>query len=507
MTPEPMQDGETAATLFGGKEGVTYSDFIVLPGQVTFAAEEVSLETWITQRVRLKAPICSSPMDTVTEAKMAIALALTGGLGIVHYNNTIEQQVQEVRKVKRFENGFISEPHVLSARHRISDIDHVRASEGYSGIPITEDGTLGSRLVGIVTSRDIDFESDRTLLLGEVMTTELITAEEGVSLQEANRILRESKKGKLPIVNRDGCLVSLVSRTDLKKNRDYPNATKDDQKQLRVGASVSTRPEDRERIAALVDAGVDLIAVDSAQGDSLFQIELIRFIKKNYPDVDVLAGNVVTQRQAAHLVESGADGIRVGMGPGSICTTQETMAVGRAQATAVYKTGQYCREKNIPIVADGGISNEAFLEKALALGGNVAMMGSLFAGTQEAPGEYFYEDGVRVKKYRGMASNEAMVDGGAKRYYQKDSEIRVAQGVSGVVVDKGSVLDWVPYLLQAIKQSLQYMGYRDLPGLHGALDNGELRFELRSSSTQREGGVHSLFSYQEPAVGVPENRK
>ena len=498
---EPSQDGQSATELFGGKEGLTYNDFIVLPGQISFAADQVNLETWITRRVRLKAPICSSPMDTVTEAPMAIALALTGGIGIIHYNNAIEDQVREVRKVKRFENGFISDPCVLGPKNRIADIDHISETEGYSGIPITEDGTLNSRLIGIVTNRDIDFEKDRSKTLGDVMTTELVTATEGVSLNEANRILRESKKGKLPIVDEDGRLVSLVSRTDLKKNRDYPNATKDEKKQLRVGAAVSTRKEDRERLAALVEAGADVVVVDSAQGDSSFQIEFIKFIKSNYPDVDVLAGNVVTQKQAAHLIEAGADGVRVGMGPGSICITQETMAVGRAQATAVYKLGVFCRQKGVPIVADGGISNPALLNKALFLGANVAMMGSLFAGTQEAPGDYFYEIGRRVKKYRGMASNEAMADGGAKRYYQNEAEIRVAQGVSGVVVDKGSALDWVLYLLQAIRQSFQYVGYPDLPALHRALDAGELRFEARTSSTQLEGGVHSLFSFQEPGIG------
>ena len=499
-------DGETAASLFQRKEGLTYSDFIALPGHISFGAEDVDLSTRITRNVTLKAPICSSPMDTVTESNMAIRLALLGGIGIIHYNNTVAEQVAEVRRVKRFENGFITEPRVLSGDHTIEDIDRIREQEGFSGIPITKNGTTATPLIGIVTNRDIDFEPNRGLPLRDVMTPrdELITAKVGISLQEANRILRLSKKGKLPILDTDGRLVSLVSRTDLKKNRDFPEATKNETKQLRVGAALSTRPEDRERLAALADAGVDLVVIDSAQGDSIYQIRAIEEIKANYPQVDVLAGNVVTQAQCQSLVDAGADGIRVGMGPGSICITQETMAVGRAQATAVYKVSSYCRELGIPVVADGGISNIGFIVKALAVGASVGMMGSLFAGTQEAPGEYVYKDGVRVKKYRGMASVEAMERGGGKRYFLNEGDLKVAQGVSGLVVDKGSVLDLVPYLLQGVKQALQDMGHRTIGELHDALENGRLLFELRSHSAQREGGVHSLFSYQEPVLGVKD---
>ncbi len=506
MDPTFPQDGETAVSLFGRKEGLTYNDFIILPGHISFSVGDVDLSTRITRRITLKTPICSSPMDTVTESKMAIHLALLGGIGIIHYNNSIEEQVAEVRKVKRFENGFITEPRVLSPDHTIADIDRVRQREGFSGIPITEDGTTATKLVGIVTNRDIDFEPDRTRRLRDLMTPrdQMVTAPEGISLQEANRLLRESKKGKLPIIDRKGRLVSLVSRTDLKKNRDFPDATKNRQKQLRVGAAISTRAEDRERLAGLVEAGVDLIVIDSAQGDSVYQIEAIEYIKENFPQIDVLAGNVVTQAQCRSLIDAGADGIRVGMGPGSICITQETMAVGRAQATAVYKTGAYCRERGIPVVADGGIANIGCLVKALAVGASVGMMGRLFAGTQEAPGEYFYKDGVRVKKYRGMASIEAMQRGGGKRYFVDEADIKVAQGVSGMVVDKGSVLDLLPYLVQGIKQAFQDMGCRTITDVHEALDGGRLLFEARTASAQREGGVHSLFSYQEPVLGVKE---
>ena len=491
-------DGETAGILFERGDGLTYNDFIILPGHIDFAASDVELSTHITRRIALKNPICSSPMDTVTESQMAIGMALLGGIGIIHYNNTPEDQIDEVRKVKRFENGFITDPVVLSPKNAIADIDEIQSQQGFSGIPITEDGTLQGKLVGIVTNRDIDFEPDRGRLLEEVMVTSLVTASEGVTLNEANNILRESKKGKLPIVDSNGHLISLVSRTDLKKNRDYPEASKDESKQLRVGAAISTQLADRERLHGLVDAGVDLVVIDAAQGDSVFQIEMIEEIKKAYPEVDVLAGNVVTTRQCEHLIKAGADGIRIGMGPGSICITQDTMAVGRAQATAVYQCAKYCRTRGIPVVADGGINNTGALGKALALGANVGMMGSMFAGTQETPGDYFYKDGIRVKKYRGMASVEAMERGGGKRYMYSNKSIKVAQGVSGLVVDKGSVYDLLPYLSQSLRQSFQDMGYSTVESLHLALENDELRFERRTPSAQREGGVHGLMAYDEP---------
>lgn len=500
-----QRDGEPAQTLFERGEGLTYNDFIILPGHIDFAAEDVDLASRVTRRIPLKLPLVSSPMDTVTEGRMAIGLALLGGMGIVHYNNRPEEQVAEIRKVKRFENGFIGDPVVLGPDNTISDIDSIRERHGFSGIPITENGTLESRLIGIVTNRDIDFEPDRTRRLREVMVTDVVTAPEGVTLTEANTILRRSKKGKLPIVDDRGCLVSLVSRTDLKKNRDYPEATKDERKQLRVGAAISTRESDRDRLAGLVEAGVDLIVIDAAQGDSIFQIQTLEHIKEHYPAIDVLAGNVVTMRQCEHLIDAGADGIRVGMGPGSICITQDTMAVGRAQATAVYRCSRYCRERDIPVVADGGIGNTGALAKALACGASVAMMGSMFAGTQEAPGEYVYKDGVRVKKYRGMASLEAMERGGDKRYGYAEGSLKVAQGVSGLVVDKGSVFDLVPYIRQSLRQALQDVGVRSVPGLHEAIEEGEIRYEVRSPSAQHEGAVHGLVAYQEPLLGVRES--
>ncbi len=492
------RDGFSAEEIFTQSTGYAYNDFIILPGYIDFAPDDVMLETNLTRNIKIKSPFISSPMDTVTEAEMAIGLALWGGIGIVHYNNTIEQQVEEVRKVKRYENGFINNPLVLSPKHRISDIDMIKARYNFSGIPITENGQLNSKLVGIVTNRDIDFEKDRTKSIGEVMTTDLLTAEEGITLSDANKILRSSKKGKLPIVDKSGKLVALMSRNDLLKNREFPLASKDEKKQLRVGAAISTKDESKERLVALNEAGVDAVVIDSAQGNSIYQVEMIKFIKSKYPSIEVIGGNVVTEEQCKTLIAAGADALRIGMGPGSICTTQTTMAVGRPQATAVYRTARYANKQGVPVIADGGIANIGHISKALALGASTAMMGSMFAGTNEAPGEYFYENGVRLKKYRGMGSLEAMEAGGTNRYFAEESKVIVAQGVSGAVMDKGSLNDYIPYLLQGLKHSFQDMGVRNMKHLHQALDSGDLRFEIRSAMAQREGHVHDMYSYKEP---------
>lgn len=493
-----QRDGYSAKKLFDSTFGLAYNDFIILPGYIDFLPDDVTLETQLTRNITLKKPLVSSPMDTVTEARTAISLALMGGMGIVHYNNTIEEQVAEVRKVKRYENGFIMEPIVLSPQHTIADIDWIKAQYNFSGIPVTEDGSLQSKLVGIVTNRDIDFEKDRTRKLSEVMTSDVLTAEQGLSLSDANKILRASKKGKLPIIDEDGNLVALMSRNDLLTNKEFPMASKDASKQLRVGAALSTHEADRDRLKELAGVGVDVVVVDSAQGNSIYEIEMIQYIKKTYPEIEVIGGNVVTVEQCEKLIKAGADALRIGMGPGSICTTQTTMACGRSQATAVYRCASYARQFGVPVIADGGIANIGHIAKALAIGASATMMGSMFAGTEEAPGEYFYESGVRQKRYRGMASQEALQQGGGKRYFSEDEKIRVAQGVSGSVVDKGSLFDYVPYLIQGLKHAFQDMGKRSVHDLHEALYNEELRFEGRSMSAQIEGGVHDMHSYKQP---------
>ena len=496
--PAPERSGVSAAELFKSGDGITYEDMILLPGYIDFPLNEVELDTALTRDIQLHRPVVSSPMDTVTESEMAIYMALLGGIGIIHYSNTVEEQVAHVRRTKRFENGFITDPIALSPEHRISDIDRIKEKHGFSSVPITEDGKVGSKLVGIVTRTDVDFETDRTRKLREVMTTKVVTATKGISLAEGNRILKESKKGKLPIVDKEGRLVSLISRADLRKNQDFPLASKGPSKQLLVGAAVGTRDTDKERMEALAEAGVDVVVFDSAQGYSSYEVEMIRWVRKRFPNVQMIGGNVVTVEQCEGLIEAGAHALRVGMGCGSICITQETVAVGRSQASAVYECALFARKKGVPVIADGGISSIGDVARALAVGSSTVMMGSMLAGTAEAPGEYFYEGGVRLKRYRGMASLEAMAQGGDKRYLAEAEKLKVAQGVSGTVVDKGSIVQFLPYLLQGVNHALQDVGCRSLKYLHERLYSGELRFERRSASAQREGGVHSLHSFVDP---------
>ncbi|TEB30482.1 IMP dehydrogenase [Coprinellus micaceus] len=472
-------DGLAVEDLMNGRlhGGLTYNDFLLLPGRIDFPASDVVTESKITRNVVLKTPFMSSPMDTVTETQMAIHMALLGGVGVIHHNQSPEEQAAMVRAVKRHENGFITDPVVLSPTHKAEDVLDIKARLGFCGIPVTDTGKLGGKLVGIVTGRDIQF-ADPSLPLSELMTRELVTAQQGVTLTEANDILRVSKKGKLPIVDASGRLVSLLARSDLLKNQHYPLASKDPvTKQLYAAAAVGTRPSDRDRLALLVDAGLDIVILDSSQGNSIYQTEMIQWIKSTFPKLEVIAGNV-----------------------------QEVMAVGRPQATAVYRVAEFAAKFGVPVIADGGIGNVGHI--------GAVMMGGLLAGTEEAPGEYFYHEGQRVKAYRGMGSLEAMEHGkgsapktaGGKpkvvenaatsRYFSESSAIKVAQGVSGDVADKGSIKNFLPYLYVGVQHSLQDIGVRSVRGLQQGVREKRVRFELRTASAQVEGGVHGLNSYK-----------
>ena len=489
-------DGYSAHDIFtaSNKVAYTYDDIIMLPGYINFGTDDVSLQSKLTRNITLNTPFVSSPMDTVTEHDMAIAMALQGGIGIVHYNNTPEEQAREVRTVKRYENGFITAPVCLAPTDTIRDVLDAKERHGFGGFPITADGKLGSKLVGIVTSRDYDFRKDLATPLSDVMSTDLHVGVHGINLRDANEIMRECKKGKLPIVDTHMNLVALMSRKDLLKNRDFPQSSKDDNKQLLVGAAIGTRPGDRLRAEALVREGVNVIVIDSSQGNSAYQMDMVRHLKASHPGVDVIGGNIVTRTQALQLIAAGVDGLRVGMGVGSICTTQEVCACGRAQATSVYWVSRVAAEYGVPIVADGGVANTGHIVKALALGAGAVMMGSLLAGTEEAPGQYFFQDGVRLKKYRGMGSIEAMSSGSSKRYFAENAGVKVAQGVSGSVVDKGTIKKFVPYLIQGIKHGLQDIGARSVAELGEMREAGRVRMEIRSAAAQREGGIHSLLS-------------
>ncbi|MAF14088.1 MAG: IMP dehydrogenase [Parcubacteria group bacterium] len=493
----------TLSDIFNGCIGYTYDDIILLPGYIGFSSKDVDLTSPLTKNIRLKVPLVSSPMDTVTESKMAIQMALQGGIGIVHCNCSIDQQVDEIKKVKRFNNGFIYNPIVLSPSDTIADIHKAYNQYHYSSFPITEDGKVGSKLIGIIDQSSIDFINDTTLPLSNIMVISFATANHTVKLHIANDILkRNPQQSLLPIVNDNHELHAILCRKDLRNIRTYPLASKNwKTKQLLVGAAISTHQDARERATRLVKGGVDVIVVDSAQGCSFYQLEVIQWLKHKFPDIDVIGGNVVTQKQAQYLIDAGVDGLRVGMGIGSICTTQSVCGVGRAQGTAVYRVAQLASAYGIPVIADGGITSIGHIVKALAIGASTVMMGSMFAGTDEAPGNYILKNGARLKKYRGMGSLEAFKasESAMARYLPSlskspphSSDVQIAQGVSGYVASKGSLQDYMPYLRKGLQIGLQDIGVQCCQDLKHLTDTGEVCFELRSMAAMREGDVHHL---------------
>lgn len=496
LSEEELQDGFSAEEIFSaaGARGFTFDDVIALPGSIDFGVEEVALDTRITRNIPMAFPFASAAMDTVTESRMAIAMALQGCIGVLHGNCSADEQVRLVQKVKSYENGFISNPAVMSPENTVSDLDALKAERNISGVPITEDGQMGSKLVGLCTKRDLDLVDERDDELATHMTpvADLILGREGCSLQEAQDIIKVSKKGYLPIVDADGNLCALTTRTDLLKTRDFPHSTKDPLTgKLRVAAAVGADAGERDRILRLVEAGVDILVIDERNGDTTEQIEQVRHIKIKYPKMDVVGGNVVTRSQALALLDAGVDAIRVGMGAGSVSTTQQVRAVGRAQISAVYHVGKLARAYGVPVIADGGITNTGCGIKALALGASVLMMGSLLAGTEEAPGEYFYQRGMRLKHYQALTSVESM----QRKRDTNCSTSSNASGVSGVVVDRGSLHRFVPYMSQSLRHGFQDMGVKSLADAHAEVYEGAIKFEIRSPSAQKEGGVHDLHSY------------
>lgn len=511
---EPRDGLDIEGLLNSAKNGgLTYNDFLILPGYIGFPASAVTLEAPVTKRITLKTPFVSSPMDTVTEHEMAIHIALQGGLGVIHHNCSPDEQAEMVSKVKRYENGFIVDPIVLSPQTTVAEAKALKEQWGFGGFPVTENGKLGSKLVGIVTNRDIQFEDDSSNPVSSVMVKidDLVTAPAGTTLLEANGILAKSKKGKLPIIDKEGNLTSMISRSDLLKNLHFPNASKlPKSKQLLCAAAIGTREEDKMRLQKLVDAKLDVVILDSSQGNSMYQIEMIKYIKEIYPDLDVIGGNVVTREQAAKLIEAGVDGLRIGMGSGSACITQEVMAVGRPQAAAVYNVASFAAKFGVPCMADGGIQNVGHIVKGLALGATTIMMGGLLAGTTESPGTSFVSrEGKLVKAYRGMGSIDAMQDkkagsgtvdsqksnAGTARYFSEGDSVLVAQGVSGAVAHRGSVQVFVPYLIAGVKHSFQDIGVKSAFELHESVARGDTRFEIRTASAQLEGGVN-MESYE-----------
>jgi len=496
---DDLYDGHSAQQIFSGIIGYTYDDLICLPGSIDFAVSDVVLETRFTRDIRLKTPIVSSPMDTVTESDMAIGMALQGGIGVIHTNLPAAEQAAEVSKVKKFRSGFNFKPICISPSTSIAELDAIQAKCGFNAFPVTSDGEMGSKFEGLITTKDTMFVENRVeCLVSKVMTKaeDVVTAKEGVEWKEAFDACKAAKKGMIPIVGQQDQLVAFIAASDIRKEDRYPLATKDHKGRLMVAAAVGTRPEDRDRVHQLVKAGVDAVVVDSSQGDSHFQRDMLRWMRTEFPKLQIIGGNVVTRLQAKHLIDCGVDALRVGMGIGSICTTQEVCACGRAQASAVYQVARIAKAHGIPIIADGGISSPGHIVKALCVGASAVMCGSLLAGTKETPGDYIFAGGVRLKQYRGMGSIDAMKKGSDDRYFGTKTTVKVAQGVSGTVQDKGPLEAYIPYLIQGIKHGLQDIGTENLETLHKELYEGKVRFEIRSPAAQREGGVHGLHSFE-----------
>jgi IMP dehydrogenase len=443
-------------------EGITFDDVLLVPAYSEVIPNQVDLSTQLTKCIRLNIPMMSAGMDTVTEHRMAIAMARQGGIGIIHKNMSIQAQADEVDKVKRSEYGVITDPFYLSPEHTLEDANDLMSKFRISGVPVTE----GKKLVGIITNRDLKFETDFSKKIKDSMTTEgLVTAKEGITLEEAKAILAKARKEKLPIVDDNFNLKGLITIKDIEKQIKYPNSAKDDQGRLLCGAAIGVTSNVTERVDALVDAKVDVIVLDTAHGHSKNVIQCLRRIKEKYPDLQVIAGNVATGAATKALIEAGADAVKVGIGPGSICTTRIVAGIGVPQISAIMDCYEVANEYGIPIIADGGIKYSGDMTKAVAAGGNVCMMGSIFAGCDESPGTFELFQGRKYKVYRGMGSIAAMEQGSKDRYFQSDAKKLVPEGVEGRVAYKGTVEDTIFQLVGGLRAGMGYCGAPDIQTL------------------------------------------
>ena len=478
-------------------EGITFDDVLLVPSYSQVIPNQVDLTTNLTKRIRLNIPMMSAGMDTVTEYRMAIAMARQGGIGIIHKNMSIEAQADEVDKVKRSENGVITDPFSLTPEHTLADADALMAKFRISGVPITE----GRKLVGIITNRDLKFETDFKKKIKESMTSEnLITAKAGITLDQAKEILAKARKEKLPIVDDDYNLVGLITIKDIEKTIKYPLSAKDSQGRLLCGAAVGITANVLDRVKELIDAKVDVVVLDSAHGHSENVLKCVRMIKEKYPDLQVIAGNVATGEGTRALIEAGADAVKVGIGPGSICTTRVVAGIGVPQITAIISAYEVAKEYGVPIIADGGIKYSGDMTKAIAAGGDVCMMGSMFAGCEESPGTYELYQGRKYKVYRGMGSISAMENGSKDRYFQTDAKKLVPEGVEGRVAYKGSVEDTVFQLMGGLRSGMGYCGTATIEELK---QNG--RFVKISAASLKESHPHDIHITKEaPNYSVDE---
>jgi len=470
-------------------ESITFDDVLLVPSYSEVVPNQVDLSTSLTKTIKLNIPMMSASMDTVTEHRMAIAMARQGGIGIIHKNMSIEAQADEVDKVKRSEYGVITDPFYLSPEHTLAEANELMGKFRISGVPITE----GKKLVGIITNRDLKFETDFTKKIKESMTSEgLVTAKEGITLDEAKAILAKSRKEKLPIVDDDFNLKGLITIKDIEKQIKYPMAAKDDKGRLLCGAGVGITANVLERVDALVKAQVDVIVLDSSHGHSANVIRCLKMIREKYPELPIIAGNIATGEAARDLIEAGASAVKVGIGPGSICTTRVVSGIGVPQISAIMDCYEVAKEYGIPVIADGGIKYSGDITKAIAAGANVCMMGSMFAGCDEAPGEFELFQGRKYKVYRGMGSIAAMENGSKDRYFQDGAKKLVPEGVEGRVAYKGSVEDTIFQMLGGLRSG---MGLCGTPNIEALKENG--RFVKISAASLKESHPHDIHITKE----------